>query len=143
MRIVPLEQWHLEKIDAQQEHKYVQAWITPAVKEELAAGMSFAAVDGDKIFGCAGVLEYWPGRMGAWAYLSGDCGRHFVRIHRAVQSFLEMSDYARIEAAAAIGFGPGHRWLELLGFTVETPVMRGYLPNGADATMYVRGVKNG
>lgn len=140
MRIVPLKQEHLERIDAQGAQEYVSSWITPEIKAELAGSMSFAAVDGDEVLGVGGVLEYWDGRAAAWAILSGNCGRQFVKIHRAVLAFLTLKKYRRLEATADVGFGPGHRWLEMLGFTLETPRMRGYMPNGADAAMYVRGI---
>jgi hypothetical protein len=126
-------------MDLQGAQDYVSSWVTPAIKAELAQGMSFSAIDGDEVLACAGVLEFWPGRATAWAILSGRCGSRFRPIHRAVSRFLDLQS-GRIEATADIGFGPGHRWLQMLGFKVETECMKAYMPNGADAAMYVRGV---
>lgn len=141
MKIVPLKQEHLDRIEIQGAHAYVSGWLTEAIKKEMEKGMSFAAIDGDNVLGCAGIIDYWPGRSAAWAILSGTCGRNFVAIHRAVQSFLSLKTYGRLEATADVDFGAAHRWLEMLGFKLETEKMPGYLPNGGGAAaMYVMGV---
>jgi hypothetical protein len=36
------------------------------------------------------------------------------------------------------GFKDGKRWAEALGFSVETPVLRQYGPDGADHVGYLR-----
>lgn len=140
MRIIPLTKEHLDRIQAQDAQEYVSAWITDQIKAELTQGMSFAAVEGDEVLCCAGILEYWEGRAAAWAVIAGNLGRRFIPIHRAAESFLKDSSYRRLEATADIGFCNGHRWLEMLGFKLETPVMKNYLPTGGDAAMYVRGI---
>lgn len=139
MQIVPLNKGHLDSIRIQDRHVYISGWMDDATKSELVRGSSFAAIDGEKVLGCAGVLEYWEGRAAAWAFLSGDCGRHFVGIHRAVLSFLDLNKYRRLEATADVGFNAANKWLQMLGFTLETPEMKNYMPNGAAAAMYVRG----
>lgn len=138
VNIVPMKKFHLDRLHAQGAQEYVSAWITDDVKRELEHGMSFAAVDGDRVLGCAGVVEYWNGRAAAWAILGSNLGRQFVAVHRAVKTFLDLSDYKRLEATTDIGFCNGHRWLEMLGFAQETERMPAYLPNGGDAAMYVR-----
>ena len=140
MNIVPLTKEHLDKINAQGAQDYVSSWITTEMKEELARSNAFAAVENGEVLGCGGVIEFWKDRASVWAILSGNCGPHFVKMHRAVSKFLTLADYRRLEATADVNFGPGQRWLEMLGFRLETPVMKHYLPNGADAAMYVRGV---
>lgn len=140
MHIVPLKEEHITQIEMQNGQHYISAFISPEMRAQLQAGMSFTALDGDTILGCAGVIEMWEGRAQAWAILSGKCGRNFVGIHRAVASFLSLKQYRRLEATADINFEPGHKWLKMLGFAAETERMKFYLPNGADATMYVRGI---
>ena len=140
MQIVPLKKEHLDKINAQGAQDYVSTWITSDMKKELAAGNSFSVIDGGEVLGCGGIVEFWKERACVWAILSGNCGSRFVVIHRAVAGFLSLQDYRRLEATADVNFGAGQRWLEMLGFRLETPVMKHYLPNGADAAMYVRGV---
>jgi hypothetical protein len=140
MQVVPLELWHLDQIDAQGAQDYISRWITPEIQNSLAAGLAFAAVEGDEILACAGVIQVWEGRGIIWAVLSGNIGRRFIAVHRASLRFLDMCFVRRIEAIVDTSFAPGVRWVEMLGFRLETECMRGYLPTGGDAAMYVRGV---
>ena len=140
MQIVPLKQEHLDKVRMQGGQEYASQLLTPEAKAALEGGMSFSVIDGDEVLGCGGVVEYWDGRAAVWALLSGNCGRRFTAIHRAVATFFDLKRYRRLEATTATEFEAGHRWLKMLGFKMETERMRGYLPNGADASMYVRGI---
>ena len=140
MRIEPLKAWHLEEIKMQDAQEYVSKWITPEVRHQLERQMAFAAVEGDEVLACSGIIEMWEGRALVWAMLSGNLGNRFLRVHRAVKKFLDTVSYRRIEAHVDVGFNNGTRWIELLGFRQEIPCMKGFLPNGGDAAMYVRGV---
>lgn len=44
----------------------------------------------------------------------------------------------RIEMTVRADFTKGQRWAQLLGFSVETPVLKNYGPLGEDHTGYVR-----
>jgi hypothetical protein len=138
MRIVPLKRCHLDSIDMQDAQDYVARWVTPEIKAMLENTCAFAAVDGTKVLACSGLLEMWEGRALAWAMLAKDLGNQFVGVHRAVKTFLDNSHYNRIEATVDVGFDEGVRWIEMLGFNLETPEMKAYLPNGRAAAMYVR-----
>lgn len=140
IRIVPFKREHLEKIKAAGTADFISSWINPGVVGELERNMSLTAIDGDEVLCVAGVVEYWEGRAAAWAMLADNIGRRFIPVHRAVNNFLDMCDYKRLEATTAVGFCNGHRWLEMLGFKLETERMAAYLPNGDDAAMYVRGI---
>lgn len=140
MRIEPLKKAHLDHINMQEAQKYVADWMTPEIAAQLQQQLSFAAVEGDEVLGCGGVIEMWEGRAVAWAMLAGNIGNRFLLIHRAVKKFFDTVDYRRIEATVDVGFNPGVRWVEMLGFRLETERMKGFLPNGADAAMYVKGV---
>lgn len=140
MRIVPLKKWHLDNLDMQESQLYIAKWLTPEMKACLENSLSFAGMDGERVLGCAGIIEMWEGRGAVWSMLSGSIGRQFVAVHRAVSGFLDASHYRRLEATVDVGFEEGVRWIEMLGFRLETPCMKGYLPNGGDAAMYVRGV---
>lgn len=139
IRIVPLKKEHFDEMTFQNDQAYSKIFITPEVKLELERGMSFAAVEDGKAFCCGGIIDYWPGRSSAWMILPEDLGHRFVPVHKAVKAFLEMQDYGRLEAVTASDFSNGHRWLKMLGFKLETERMKGYLPTGQDAAMYVRG----
>lgn len=141
IRILPLQKAHLDHVRADFMAGFSATYLTEAIKDQLEQSMSFAAIDGEEVICCAGVVEYWPGRAAAWAMISDKIHpRRFLTVHRAIKQFLDESGYGRIEAATALEFCNGHKWLEMLGFKKETEVMKGYLPDGRDASMYVRGI---
>lgn len=91
-----------------------------------------------RILVCAGVSEYWPGRAEAWAIIDRDSKKEFIFIHNAVRKFIEACPIRRIEAAVALGFDAGHRWVKLLGFNLEAEKLRAYLPTGEDCSLYAK-----
>ena len=95
-----------------------------------------AVVDGEPI-GCGGTIQQWPGRHIAWAYLGEASGPHMLSITRAVRRHLN-SVSGRIEVTVRCDFEAGHRWAELLGFHIETPILERYGPEGEPHTSYVR-----
>lgn len=101
------------------------------------AGLAWVAEIEGQIIAIAGLMPEWENRATAWAYISKDAGRHFVRIHKAVSRFLEQSDYRRIEATIDVGFDAGVKWIEMLGFEYEG-YLRAYRPDGADMLLYAR-----
>ena len=51
----------------------------------------------------------------------------------------EMHTYGRIEALVVSGFAAGARWMEMLGFELETPKgMKSFGPNGETYMLYAR-----
>ena len=44
----------------------------------------------------------------------------------------------RVEFTVRADFEKGHRWAKMLGFTVESPLLRAYGPLGEDHVGYVR-----
>ncbi|HET6890540.1 MAG TPA: hypothetical protein VFH31_05510 [Pyrinomonadaceae bacterium] len=138
MEIVPFKPEHLAKIRLQGAQEYLTSYIDPASVSALQVGSAFSAIEGDLVLGSAGVISIWHGRGIAWAWLSKDCGKYFVRIHRAVKRFLDMSDINRIEATVDCDFHAGHEWIHMLGFELEAERMRGYRPDGGDMSLYAR-----
>lgn len=138
MIVEPFKPEHLMRLDEQEMTAWLKTYVRPEHAEILAASPSYTGRVGDQIIACAGVLQYWPGRGEAWAFLAKDSGKHFVAIHRAVRSFFSSFDMARIEAAVDKQFIQGQRWVELLGFDMEVACARKYFPNGRDAVLYAK-----
>lgn len=122
-----------------------QAWMQPMVAshsyaEHMAAADSFSAFDDGKCIAIAGLSVIWPGRAHLSALLSTDVGpTELLLLHRLTIRHLETSPHRRIEATVEGDFEPGHRWLRMLGFFLETPEgMRGYMPNGGTSYLYAR-----
>jgi hypothetical protein len=95
-----------------------------------------AVVDGEPI-GCGGTMQQWPGRHIAWAYLGQKTGPHMLAITRAVRKHLDTVK-GRVELTVRCDFNAGHRWAEMLGFSIECPILERYGPEGEQHTSYVR-----
>lgn len=138
MHIIPFEPVHLRSLVLQE----AQAWMSPMLKDDYGkylkdAGPCFTAEVDNRILVCSGLVNIWENRAQAWALMSADAGQHFVRIFRAIRSFLELQDTRRIEATVDADFEQGHRLMRMLGFQLETPEpMRAYLPDGRDCCLY-------
>jgi hypothetical protein len=101
------------------------------------AGPAYAAVDGDVVIACLGVIPQWEGRAIAWGLVGRNAGRNMLAIHRGVSRFLELCEHRRVETSVATNFDEGHRWARLLGFTREG-TMSAYAPGGYDCDLYAR-----
>jgi hypothetical protein len=141
IQIVALKASHLANLELQDAQSYFSGNLTSQeYAESLASeGQSFTAISGERVIACAGVTEIWENRAVAWSLISKDAGRHMLSIHRPIAGFLLASKYRRIEAWVDEGFEPGMRWLEILGFTLETPSpMRGFRPDGGSCFLFSR-----
>lgn len=141
MNIVAFKASHLRDLELQDSQRYFSGELSSNEYADSLekAGQAFTALSGTNVIACSGVTEVWTGRAVAWALISKDAGRHMVGIHKAVAGYLSAAKYRRIEAWVDEGFEPGMRWLELLGFTLETPSpMRGFRPDGASCFLFSR-----
>lgn len=142
MDVVPFEVEHLETIMLQPAQQHFFSYFDPAYSHALKlSGPAFTGIHEGRVLGCAGLVKQWENRAIAWALLSGDIGNEFVRIHRAVHRFLELTSFDRVEAHVDADFEQGHRWIHMLGFKQEG-YMKQFNPNGGDAVLYAR-LKNG
>ena len=139
IQIVAFKAAHLQWLELQAAQAYLSSDISKPEHAAMIekAGESFTAMAGDKVLACSGTVEVWSGRAVAWALISKDAGRHMLGIHKAVAGYLSAAKYKRIEAWVDEDFEPGMRWLELLGFSRETPLpMRGFRPDGGSCFLF-------
>ncbi len=139
MIVVPFRAEHFGAFRVQPSQMALSAMVTPehlaAIEEHTFARTGIA---GGEVVGVSGVVERFPGVGEAWAFLAADSGPHFVAITRMVREFLAELDYRRIEITCDAAFEPAHRWARLLGFKLEAPRLRAFLPGGGDAALYAR-----
>lgn len=138
MHVVPFQPAHLRALVLQN----AQAWMQPMLDGDygdalVRSGPCFTLEDEGEVIACSGVVNMWENRAQAWALISQGAGQHFVRIFRAMRSFLELQDTRRIEATVDANFEQGHRMIRMLGFRHEG-LMRSYLPDGRDCDLYAR-----
>jgi hypothetical protein len=136
MQIVPFKPEHYALLRMQPAQASILSQMSERDLCELARYPSFTAMD-ERPYFCGGVLPIWAGRGLLWALLSEDAGKHMVALTRGVRRFLD-AQTGRLEAAVDCDFEPGHRWVRMLGFELETPRMRAFKADGRDAAMYVR-----
>jgi len=138
MIIIPFKPEHLKTLVLQDS----QAWMGDKLKPEygaslIKAGPCFTAMDGDEVLACAGVMNIWEGRVLAWALISDNAGKRFVRIVKAIKRFIDAHQAVRIEATVDVDFEEGHRLMKILGFEYEGTA-RKYLPDGRTVCLYAR-----
>lgn len=139
MNIEPFKAEHLLEIELQAAQQKARDWLC-LERARLAEGPNAytAKVDG-RVIVCAGVVQGMQGQGVAWAFISHDAGKHMLAITRAVKRYLVVCPYERVEAVVDEGFDAGHRWLESLGFELETPKpMRKSRPDGGSSYLYAR-----
>ena len=137
-RVTPFRAWHMEWLTARgTPADGVGLTLPPSALAEAERQNTWTGVwEGDPI-AVAGTMLQWPGRHLAWAYLPLATGRHMRWITREVRSNLATLD-GRIEMTVRADFAPGLRWAKMLGFEIETPLLRRFGPQGEDHVGFVR-----
>ena len=139
IRVEKLKVEHLKKLAEQNPQEGIAALLDPPRAQAIEDDAnSYSILKNGKVLLCGGVTQYWPNRAEAWAIFDQDCKKDFLSIHRAAKRYLDQCQVKRIEAAVDVDFEAGHRWAELLGFQLEAAVLKAYLPNGRDCSLYAR-----
>jgi len=135
--VIPARPFMAERLQLQSAQMLSGQAMTPAaIESAIKGGLALAAVEGERIYGMAGIYEIWEGRGLAWALLAQDAGDQMLTLHRCVQRALDVSMFRRVEADVLNTHEEGHRWMRLLGFEKEG-VRRCYW-QGQDYALYAR-----
>lgn len=139
MIIEPLEPRHVQDLLLQPSQAASQPLLADKNYPRYLAesGPAYAGIIGGRCLACAGLIEQWHGRAVAWALMASEAGPHLRGIYHAMKSGIEVSGYRRIEAAVPVEFGPGHRWVKMLGF-VPYHHAELYTPGGNACVLYER-----
>lgn len=137
-RVTPFRAWHLDWLKSHGDPaEGVGLDLTPQAVAEAEKHYTWTWVwEGDPI-AIAGTVQQWPGRHMAWAYLPLSTGRHMLCLTRGVREKLAPLD-GRIEMTVRADFPAGIRWAKMLGFEIETPLLRRFGPQGEDHIGFVR-----
>ena len=138
MNVVPFKAEHLLHLQLQMSQRGIAPFVTAAYAKVLENEFAFTAMVGDQVIMVGGVTKIHEHRGVAWSLVDKAAGSHFVALHKAVKDFLAFIPYRRIEAETSCDFAPGHRWLRMLGFTMEAERMRSFQVNGDDSALYAR-----
>lgn len=139
IRTVAFDPAHALRIRLQPRQRGLAASMTPESLAIMAkATASITVLDGDEVLMCAGWLPLWEGRAMAWSMLAEGIGARMTGVVRAARRMTDTFTGRRLELDVERDHAEAHRLARLLDFTLETPCMPRFYPNGADAAMYVR-----
>lgn len=136
-RVVPFRRWHYNWLLERESLEGGSFHLSPQIAEQAEHENSWTGVVEGAPIACAGTMLYWPGRHMAWAYILLGVRRHMPWVTEEVKKALDRVP-GRIELTVRRDFPAGQRWAERLGFTVETPCLRAFGPEGEDHVGYVR-----
>lgn len=120
-----------------------QTHLRSLFPDQVALGAfssGYTAVQNDTIMACAGVFERSGYMPILWCLISRHASGHFIAIHRVACRMLEHWKYTELFALADALFSPACRWLEMLGFRLESSEGDRYVsgPDGRNYRLYVR-----
>ena len=130
---------HLTALKLQATQATAQPLLTLEHGRQISAATGVAQtalLDGQPI-ACAGVMELWPGRAYAWAYLGEQAAGRFKAVHRAVVAVLASNRWRRVEMAVDVRDPGAKRWAYHLGFDFEG-VARKWTTDGRDVEIWAR-----
>ena len=137
IKVTPFRRWHMQWLQQAGAAADGRFGYGIDVLMELEKQNSWTAVlDGTPV-ACGGTMLHWPGRHMAWVYFNPDTRPHMLALTRAVVHALSKVR-GRVEFTVRADFKQGHRWAKMLGFSVETPLLKQYGPEGEDHVGYVR-----
>ncbi len=135
--IVPLELAQLKSlVDEPMNAELSGWWETGAAKKLWEQTESFAILVDGEVMVCGGICPMWVGRGYLWTVLSEKIKQKPVSVYRGIKAALKEQPYRRIEMDVPVNHEIAHRRAKLLGFTLECPEARGYLPNGEARSIY-------
>lgn len=144
MKVEKLTSAHLDKFLAKEVNASFRVYVnSEVIKHVDKMPHVYAGLVGTEVIVCAGITTYWAGRGEAWAFLDKELSSKYMRrIHKIIKDYLRTTTFTRIEAVVYPDFEPGHRWAEMLGFTMDAELLEKYTPQGRDVTLYslVKGV---
>lgn len=139
IEIIPFEAIHAKQIEEQPKTRHLAGPFRNANMETLEKlPTSFTLKYKGEILFCGGIVPKWEGCGGLWSILAGNQQTKFQIVHKRVKKFFDEVKIRRLEATVALDFPEAHRWVKLLGFECEAPILKGFYRDGKDAALYAR-----
>lgn len=134
-------QVEMELIKFKKEHLdfFTEDRISESKKHDIEnMKYSFSILHKGAVLCCGGILEFWPGRGEAWIIFSEEARKHMVGVVRLARKVLDDTPFKRIEATVDIGLECAEKWINLMGFKLEAPLMKSYGRLGEDCMLFSR-----
>lgn len=122
-----------------------QRQLCGSAADRVALGQQYALMGpcftirdgaGGPVLFCGGAGVTHPGYATLWSAFDQDAGRHLRAIDRCTRRFLNTLPHVRIDTIVRADHEEGHRWMQMLGFELEGPVLNDYFEDGAGACIY-------
>lgn len=137
IQAIPLEAVDMKYLQSQGAMKGISEYLTDDKIEKLRETECYTLINSEKeIVACAGVIEYWPGRVEAWMFFHPKCKKDFLGIYKIIKKFLKTRRFRRVEATVNKDFVNGHRWVKAFGFKLEAETLKKYGLFGEDSSLY-------
>ena len=135
---VPFRRWHLAWLERDGDAEGgVGPHLTDEVLHSIELTDSWTGTYSGQPIVCAGLMQQWPGRYTAWAYLNKTSAKHMTWITRQALALMSKPK-GRVEFTVRADFEKGLRWARMLGFEIETPCLRAFGPEQEDHVGFVR-----
>ena len=119
---------------------HIGALDDPEFADHIAAScaQSVTVLADGRIIACGGIVELWDNRGMIWSLIAKGRPSEFIAVHRAARRMLDACRFRRVEAYVDEGFEQGCRWMEMLGFDLETPFPMRAFAGERDCYLYAR-----
>lgn len=135
-KVVPFRSWHFEWVGDASEPGDVG--LHPTVLAQLERENSWTCIVDGAVVMCAGTVKQWSTRHTSWALLNRELSPPHMR-WLTQETRKNLAGVAgRVELTVRADFPQGQKWARLLGFEVETPLLKMFGPEGEDHIGYVR-----
>lgn len=123
-----------------QDFEKVTVDINAILDSEYMNGHVYCSKIEDRVLACGGVYSFWEGRAEVWLVISKTGLKYKKTIVKDVKRVLDIyaCRVARLEAVVDCEYPPASRFIERLGFKLESARMYKYGMNGKDYAMYAR-----
>lgn len=139
MTVIPFIPQHLDGLVVHEQMGYIQDKLTEEYGSYVSCYPAYTYVSNGEVIACAGVIPLSSSCYQAWGLLSEKSGNHMVGITRAIRDFIDLFKGDRIQSTVDAEFEIGQKWMDMLGFKLETPEpMCKYGELGQDCYLYSR-----
>jgi hypothetical protein len=143
--MIHVEPFHADHLAALAVQPAQRELATQAAEERRTLGYGLSATGpcftirngaGGPVLFCGGAGISHPGHATLWSVFDKDAGSQLRAIDRCTRRFIAKLEHRRVDTIVRADHEEGHRWVMLLGFELEGPVLGDYFEDGAGACIY-------
>ncbi len=140
LELIPFKAEHLEHIlSVGLKDEKITPFILPSHGASIEKMGGYFTITEDQVpLVIGGIKPFWKGRAEAWLLFSKYKTKKFMSLISLINKVIDDSPIKRIEMIIDSDFCEGARWAKILGFKLEAPLLKSYLPTGHDASLYAK-----